>query len=286
MKRSPSKTPSSTREGCRAGARHRSPPARDRERQRPPNPFPRTYYDRRQLAPIGSLVPGVDATFVGRVLFGDLAQPVSPSVVDGSGGGRAGRLRHRAGGVVQPAVPRQEPQGRTRADHQRTVWFLSRAAPGGEPRVRVHLRGRRGTSGQLRASSPVYRLTSGVSQRYLRGLIARTLKATPRCWFPETLPVVADRSEDAVAAWRRPRACTFRTTNREARRGARAHGSLEELFYMQLALSLSAARPHGVSRCVTAWPPRSSSSAAFSKGCHFWPTGAAEAYSRRDSLAT
>src|SRR5712672_352093 len=30
--------------------------------------FPRTYYDRRQLAPIGSLQPGVDATFVGRVL--------------------------------------------------------------------------------------------------------------------------------------------------------------------------------------------------------------------------
>src|SRR5262249_11795650 len=30
--------------------------------------FPRTYYDRRQLAPIASLVPGVEATFVGRVL--------------------------------------------------------------------------------------------------------------------------------------------------------------------------------------------------------------------------
>jgi ATP-dependent DNA helicase RecG len=194
--------------------------------------FPRSYYDRRQLAPIASLQPGVEATFVGRVL----------SVT------QRGPFRRRA--MVVAAVGDD-------SGIVQVVWF--------NPYLGKHLKAGRELiiSGRLgvyrgqrqvmnpeyeftsededaaRAAArivPVYRLTSGVGQRYLRNLIARTLESYAGL-VPETLPssLLGPETPSRIAALRGMHV----PDDEDEFEAALARMKLEELFYMQLALSLS-----------------------------------------------
>ena len=137
--------------------------------------FPRKYYDRRNLAQIAQLVPGEEATFMGQVL----------SVSQRRRFGRG-----RGGGMVTAAVGDD-------SGIVQVVWFnqpyLGRHLKAGM-RVIVsgelnHFRGQRqvvnpefemGEDDDALAAAariqPVYPLTQGVSQRYLRELIARTIE--------------------------------------------------------------------------------------------------------------
>jgi ATP-dependent DNA helicase RecG len=196
--------------------------------------FPRSYYDRRQLASIGSLQPGVDATFVGRVLSVTQRNPfrrrsamVVAAIQDDSGivqvvwfnqpylgkslkAGRELIVSGRLGfyrGQRQVVNPEFE--------------FTAEDDEGGRAAARI---------------VPVYRLTSGVSQRYLRGLIARTLDSYAAL-VPETMPssLIGPKTPARSAALR---AMHFPNDDTEFN-AALARMKLEELFYMQLALSLS-----------------------------------------------
>lgn len=197
--------------------------------------FPRTYYDRRRLAAIATLRPGIDETFVGRVL----------SVTQRSPFRRRSMVVAALGddtGIVQ------------------VVWFnqpylLRHLKPGRELIVSGRLgffRGQRqvvnpefeyvGDDGDAAADAetgagivPVYRLTAGVSQRYLRALIARVLE-TYRDAVPETLP-------DDVPDPKTPSRCEALHSmhypgDEAAFERALERMKLEELFYMQLILSL------------------------------------------------
>ncbi len=197
--------------------------------------FPRTYYDRRRLATVASLAPGVDATFAARVL----------SVTQRSPFRRRGNLLVAAlgddTGIVQ------------------AVWFnqpylAKHMQPGREVLVSGRLtffRGQRQVtnpefeflgdeSGDAEARTgrivPVYRLTSGVSQRYLRGLVAHALDVY-RDAIRENLParLVAERDlpsrADAVTAMHFPEDEALQARALERMK-------LEELFYMQLVLSV------------------------------------------------
>jgi ATP-dependent DNA helicase RecG len=196
--------------------------------------FPRTYYDRRQLASIGSLQPGIEATFVGRVLSVTQRSP----------------FRRRSAMVVAAV---QDDTGIVQV-----VWFnqpyLGKSLKAGRELI---ISGRLGFyRGQRQVVNPefeftaeddeggraaarivpVYRLTSGVSQRYLRGLIARTLDSYAAL-VPETLPsaLLGPKTPARAAALR-----AMHFPNDDAEFGAAlARMKLEELFYMQLALSLS-----------------------------------------------
>ena len=170
----------------------------------------------------------MDATFVGRVLSVTQRNLSWPSVVDG-GGGRAGRLRHRAG--CSTSRTWQEPQGRTRADISGRFGFIA-AAPG-EPEFEFTSEDEEGIRAAARIM-PVYRLTSGVSQRYLRGLIARMLESYAAL-VPETLPssLIGPKTPSRMAALR---GMHFPDDEQEFG-AALARMKLEELFYMQLALS-------------------------------------------------
>jgi ATP-dependent DNA helicase RecG len=83
---------------------------------------------------------------------------------------------------------------------------------------------------------PVYRLTNGVSQRYLRGIIERALEIYSGA-VPETLPesLLDDATPSRIAALR---GIHFPGDEREFE-AALARLKLEELFFMQLALALS-----------------------------------------------
>jgi ATP-dependent DNA helicase RecG len=194
--------------------------------------FPRAYYDRRKLAPIASLQTGIDQTFVGRVL----------SVTQRSPYRRRAMLVAALGdetGIVQvvwfnqPYLGRHLKPGRELIVSGRPGYyrgqrqvvnpefeFTSEDDEDGRPAARI---------------VPVYRLTSGVSQRYLRGLVARALDAYAGA-VPETLPaaLLDPGAPSRVAALR---AMHF-PDDENAFADALARMKLEELFYMQLALSL------------------------------------------------
>lgn len=195
--------------------------------------FPRKHYDRRHLQKIAQLQAGTEVTFVGRVLTATQGRPrgrrtaVTAAVGDDTG-------------VIQ------------------VVWFnqpylLRHLKPGSEIIASGQLNFYRGqrqlvnpefevlgdelgaeviTAGRI---VPVYGLTSGVTQRYLRSLVMRTID-TYADVINENLP------DDLVDGHLPSRAHALRAMHFPddvaAHDRARDRIKLEELFYMQLLLSL------------------------------------------------
>jgi ATP-dependent DNA helicase RecG len=193
--------------------------------------FPRTYYDRRTLAGIGSLQPGVEQTFVGRVLSVTQRAPFRRrSMVVAALGDDSGIVQ-----VVwfnQPFLGRHLKAGRELIVSGRLGFYR------GQRQVvnpEFEFTSEEDESARARIV-PVYRLTHGVSQRYLRGVIARALEAYASA-VPESLPrtLLDEGAPSRIGALR---GIHFPGDEREFE-AALARMKMEELFYMQLALSLS-----------------------------------------------
>lgn len=196
--------------------------------------FPRKYYDRRNFAKISALVPGTEFGFIGQIL----------SVAGRAARGRRSVITAAVGddtGIVQ------------------VVWFnqpyLAKILKAGSEIVVTgelsHFRGARqvvnpefellGTAldqellhtGRI---VPVYPLTRGVSQRYLRELIARTLDDHGTTVF-ENLPRSLVESQNLVSRIEALRAIHFPDGGEDYERGIRRF-KIEELFYLQLIFSL------------------------------------------------
>jgi ATP-dependent DNA helicase RecG len=200
--------------------------------------YPRKYYDRRELRSIGALQPGVEETVLGRILTATGRQAK----------GRRSMITAAVGddsGIIQ------------------VVWF-------NQPYLARHLKAGRDLilTGQLRFYRgqrqivnpefevigdqldeqllsagrivPVYRLTEGISQRFLRKLIARTVDQY-RAAITENLPetVLEDLSApsraDAIAEMHFP-------GDHDSFRRAQERLKAEELFYVQLVFSLQRIR--------------------------------------------
>jgi len=196
--------------------------------------FPRKYFDRRNLTPIAEIPTGIETTFVGQVLTSSNRRPrgrrniVTAAIGDDTG-------------VIQ------------------VVWFnqpylLKHLKPGREMIVSGELRHFRGQrqvvnpdfelvgedlDEQLISGGrivPVYPLTQGVTQRYLRELMMRVLNDYSGV-IEENLPSsvvtelnLPERSE-AIRAMHFP-------DDMELRDRALMRIKVEELFYMQLILTL------------------------------------------------
>lgn len=196
--------------------------------------YPRKYYDRRHLCTIARLQPGAEETFVGRVLSATRRLPRSRrTIVTAAIGDDTG--------VVQ------------------VIWFnqpylLQHLKPGTEVIASGELRFYRGErqvvnpefeivgdeldQNMLGAGRivPVYRLTSGVTQRFTRSLVARALE-TYRELVVETLPEAIVKDLKLPSRFDAIRAMHF--PNEEAERdSALQRIKIEELFYMQLVLTL------------------------------------------------
>jgi ATP-dependent DNA helicase RecG len=195
--------------------------------------FPRTYYDRRKLAPIGSLQPGVDTTFVGRVLSVTQRAPFRRrSMVVAALGDDSGIVQ-----VVwfnQPYLGKHLKAGRELIVSGRLGFYRGQRQVV-NPEFEFTAEDDEGGRAAARIV-PVYRLTSGVSQRYLRGLIARVLDLYAGA-VPETLPAaLLDPATPSRIAALRGMHFPDDESDFDA---ALSRMKLEELFYMQLALSLS-----------------------------------------------
>jgi ATP-dependent DNA helicase RecG len=196
--------------------------------------YPRAYYDRRNLSSIAALKAGEEASFVGRIL----------SVANRSGRRRRSIITAAVGddtGIVQ------------------VVWFnqpylAKRLKPGGDLILTGELSYFRGarqlvnpefeTIGDTLDAEllhtgrivPVYPLTRGISQRFLRELVARTLDECRGAVY-ENLPTNVVEGEDAPSRFQALRAIHFPENGAELDR-ALARLKLEELFYLQLIFSL------------------------------------------------
>jgi ATP-dependent DNA helicase RecG len=197
--------------------------------------FPRTYYDRRRLAAIARLQPGVEETFVARVLTVTQRGPFRRrSILTAAVGDDTGIVQ-----VVwfnQPYLAKHLRPGRELVVSGRLTFFR------GQRQVvnpEFELLGEEGDESPGKIV-PVYRLTSGVTQRYLRSVIAAVLD-THAAAVEETLPQrLVDEFHlpsriDALRAMHFP-------DDEDARERALARMKMEELFYMQLILSLQRAR--------------------------------------------
>jgi ATP-dependent DNA helicase RecG len=196
--------------------------------------FPRTYYDRRSLSRIADLRPGEDATFTGKIL---------------SVAARSGR-RHRP--VITAAV------GDETAIVQ-VVWFnqpylAKHLKVGSDVVVTGELSYFRGTrqvvnpefevlgdaleDEPLNAGRivPVYPLTRGISQRFLRELVSRTLQERGEAVY-ENLPSSLVESERVPSRIDALRGIHFPEDAEEHTRAA-FRLKLEELFFLQLVFSL------------------------------------------------
>ncbi len=196
--------------------------------------YPRKYYDRRRLVGISSLQVGVEDTFVGRVMTAAQRSPrrrktlVTAAIGDDTG-------------IVQ------------------VVWFnqpylLQHLKPGTEVIVSGPVRMYRGQRqlvnpefeivGEELDDSlisggrivPVYGLTSGVTQRFLRQLIRRTIEEFREA-VVENLPSSLTRAKELVSRHDAIVSMHF-PDDEDALERARTRIKTEELFYMQLVLSL------------------------------------------------
>jgi ATP-dependent DNA helicase RecG len=200
--------------------------------------YPRKYYDRRQLRPIGELQPGVEETILGRIL---------------TSSGRVGRRRRP---IITAAV------GDDTGVIQ-VVWFnqpyLARhLKPGSEVILTGQLRFYKGqrqivnpefevigdqldqellSAGRI---VPVYRLTEGLSQRFLRNIIARTVEQY-RAVAAENLPGFVREQLAAPSRAEAIREMHF-PGDPDSFRKALDRLKLEELFYLQLIFSLQRIR--------------------------------------------
>jgi len=208
--------------------------------------FPRTYYDRRTMVAISSLQPGVDATFCGRVQSATRGRPrgrrtrVVVAVADDTA-------------VVQlvwfnqPYVFKRLKTG-TRLIVSGRLSYYRKQRQVVNPEFEV-------VDDSLDASveiggriTPVYPLTSGVTQNYLRRVIERALEAYAGV-IHENLPL-ALRDAECPSRAEALRAIHFPESESLHER-AMERVKLEELFYMQLALSRQRVR-----RAATGSSPR------------------------------
>ncbi len=196
--------------------------------------FPRTYYDRRNFARIADLKVGEESSFVGRLL----------TIASRSGRRRRSIVTGAVGddtGIVQ------------------IVWFnqpylSNRMKPGCELIVTGELSYFRGArqlvnpefetlSDSLDSELlhtgrivPVYPLTRGISQRFLRELVARTLDEFEDTVY-ENLPSALIDAHDCPPRIRALRGIHFPEDKADHDR-ASFRLKVEELFYLQLIFSL------------------------------------------------
>ncbi|HEU4366205.1 MAG TPA: ATP-dependent DNA helicase RecG [Candidatus Krumholzibacteria bacterium] len=202
--------------------------------------FPRTYYDRRRLAAVARLQPGVEETFVARVLTVTQRGPFRRrSILTAAVGDDTGIVQ-----VVwfnQPFLARHLKPGRELVVSGRLTFYRGQRQIV-NPEFELLGDEADGTSGDGPQGKivPVYRLTSGVTQRYLRSVIRSVLDGYAGS-VQETLPrALVDELRlpsrvDALRAMHFPE-------DEEAQAHALERMKLEELFYMQLILSLQRAR--------------------------------------------
>jgi ATP-dependent DNA helicase RecG len=198
--------------------------------------FPRTYYDRRHLAAIARLQPGVEETFVARVLTVTQRGPFRRrSILTAAVGDDTGIVQ-----VVwfnQPYLARHLKPGRELVVSGRLSFYR------GQRQIvnpEFELVGDEAEDGPAGKIVPVYRLTAGVTQRYLRSLIRAVLDRYAGA-VTETLP---QELVDELALPSRVAAlgAMHFPDDEDARARALERMKLEELFYMQLVLSLQRAR--------------------------------------------
>ena len=196
--------------------------------------FPRTYYDRRNLSRIADLKPGEESSFTGRIL---------------SVAARSGRRRRS---IITAAV------GDETAIVQ-VVWFnqpylAKHLKPGGDLIVTGELSYFRGarqvvnpefeTLGDALDDEllhtgrivPVYPLTRGISQRFLRELVARTLGDWGAAVY-ENLPSSLVAEEELPSRMEALGGIHF-PGNAEEHDRAVFRLKLEELFFLQLVFSI------------------------------------------------
>ncbi len=196
--------------------------------------FPRKYYDRRNLSNIAGLTPGEDSSFLGQIL---------------SVAGRSGRRRRS---IVTAAVGDD-------TGIVQVVWFnqpyLSKVLkPGGEIVVTGELSYFRGTRQIVNPEFevlgeeldrdllhtgrivPVYPLTRGISQRFLRELIGRTLEERGGGVY-ENLPTSFVKTQGIPNRFDAVQAVHFPKDMDDYERAV-WRLKLEELFYLQLIFSL------------------------------------------------
>lgn len=195
--------------------------------------FPRRFYDRRNLTPISSLQPGVEETFVGRVMTATQRVPrrrraiVTAAIGDDSG-------------VVQvlwfnqPFLLRHLKTGSQLILSGRLTFYRGQRQVV-NPEFEIigdDLDQALTTGGRI---VPVYRLTSGITQRFLRALMMRVLDAYETV-IDETLP------SEVLGSAMPSRASALREAHfpegEPSQDAAIERLKLEELFYMQLTLSL------------------------------------------------
>jgi len=196
--------------------------------------FPRTYYDRRNLSRIADLKAGESSSFVGRIL----------TVASRSGRRRRSIITAAVGddtGIVQ------------------IVWFnqpylAKHFKPGGEMIVTGELSYFRGARQIVNPEFelfsdtldrevlnagrivPVYGLTRGISQRFLRELIARTIDGLQDAVY-ENLPAPLVEEQGISPRAQALRAIHF-PEDKADYDAAVYRLKLEELFYLQLIFSL------------------------------------------------
>ena len=196
--------------------------------------YPRKYYDRRELRPIAELQPGVEDTVLGRVLTS------------------ADRNSRRRRPIITAAV------GDDTGVIQ-VVWFnqpylVRHLKPGTEViltgQVRIYKGQRQIVNPEFEVVGdaldeefvsagrivPVYGLTEGVSQRFLRRLISRTLEQCKGA-IEENLPAAVIAELKVHSRARAIREMHF-PGSEEAFLKAKNRLKFEELFYIQLIFSL------------------------------------------------
>ncbi len=200
--------------------------------------FPRRYYDRRNLLKISQLNPGEDVSFLGQVLT--VAQ----------------RRTRRRRSILTAAVGDD-------TGIVQVVWFnqpylAKKLKPGGELILNGELRFFQGVRQVVNPEFeilgealdedlihtgrivPVYRLTAGMSQRYLRDLIARALDEYESA-IVENLPSDVLLEQKTVSRIDALRGIHFPSDWQHHKR-AKWRLKLEELFYLQLTLALQRQR--------------------------------------------
>ncbi|UCG51887.1 MAG: DEAD/DEAH box helicase, partial [Candidatus Latescibacterota bacterium] len=200
--------------------------------------LPRKYYDRRNLSRIGDLKPGEDSSFLGQIL----------SV--------ANRATRRRRAIITAAVGDD-------TGIVQIVWFnqpylAKLLKPGSELIVTGEVSYYRGARQIVNPEFevlgealdqdllhtgrivPVYPLTRGISQRFLRELVARSLDQYADTVY-ENLPASLVGDQGVLSRVEALRGIHFPTDRDEYRRAV-WRLKLEELFYMQLVFSLQRLR--------------------------------------------
>lgn len=200
--------------------------------------YPRKYYDRRSLRKIAHLRPGEEETFLGQVL---------------TAGQRSSRRRRT---IVTAAVGDD-------TGVLQVVWFnqsyvLNHLKPGSQlimsGRLRFYKGERQVVNPEFEVINeeldqellsggrivPVYGLTAGLSQRFIRTLIARTLESY-RPQVTENLPPGLFESYDLPARFDALKAIHFPGDPQSHERAGRRL-KIEELFFVQLMFSLQRIR--------------------------------------------